>query len=302
MDKKNLLYKITILVLSFCIPLTGFFCYVKQKEITLESSNSVTALKNYITSNLRTGYRAVVDIDAGQMISESLVESSNIICSDVDQSLFIDANDIGKIATVNIAAGMPIYSTMVSAELAENYRERECSFIWLNTNLKNNDFVDIRILFPNGEDYIVCSKKSIKNPSIASNNVFLWLTEDEILQLDAAIVDANLHDAKIYVTKYLKPEVQEASIVTYAPNADILRAIQNDPNLVDRSAAHLSATARNAMESRLKLFEEANEGFQLNTEVGSNSNYVEPETTTQNTSNAVQTPTTSAESEVEYVD
>lgn len=307
MDKKILLHKVVIVILAACTLFVGLFGKFKLNEILSESSGSVAALKSYINSNLRSGYRAVTDIRCGEMITDSIVEYSTIICSDVDQMQFITESDIGKVATVDIGAGMPIYSSMVSTSVASAFRERECSFIWLNTNLKHNDYVDVRVLFPNGEDYIVCSKKSIKNPLIATNNVFLWLTEDEILLLDAAIVDANLHGARIYVTRYLKPEIQMASSVTYSPSSDILRTIELDPNIVDRSAQNLSAAARNAMEARLQLFEEANEGFKLNVEVGDNNRYVEEEdtgvtTTTPVTPPAQTTTTDVTQNEVEYVD
>lgn len=314
MRDKERLWQAIVIILSLICLAGGAFASVRIKEITSVSSSSITALQTQIRTNTRAGYRALVDIDAGAMITDTMVEYSASIPSDVDQSLFIDSTDIGKVATISISAGTPVLTEMVSAQLAADYHERECSFIWLNTNLKDNDFVDVRVLFPNGEDYIVVAKKSIKEVNVAANNVFLWLTEDEIQLLDAAIVDANLHNAKIYVTKYIKPEVQEASVVTYAPNTSVLSVIRNDPNIVDASAANLSASARAAMENRLELFEDAYPDLELNMNAGTNTGY-----TGSDASSGVPTtedagvPTTEdagvpateevpVESEVEYVD
>lgn len=318
---KDKFWQAVIIVLSLaCLAGAGFGA-IRVREIVNDSSSSITALQTQITNNMRSGYRALVDIDAGEMITDSMVGWDATIPSDVNQALFITSEDIGKVATISIDAGTPVLTEMVSAQLASDYHERECSFIWLNTNLEDNDFVDVRILFPNGEDYIVAAKKSIKEVNIAANNVFLWLTEDEIQLLDAAIVDANLHNARIYVTKYIKPEVQKASVVTYAPNTSVLSVIRNDPNIVDASAANLSAEARASMENRLELFEEAYPELEFSTEVGSNTGYtdstgtstsdggvpttttteVEP-TTEESGTTTKESGTTTEESEVEYVD
>ena len=256
-SRDNILVVIAVALIALSLCISGVFAIYKVREIIEESSASVILLQNELNTRTRSGYVAVADIDAGEVITDSLVQYSNKIISDVDQRLFINEDDIGKVSVISITAGTPILTDMVSAKLTENYRERECAFIWLNTNLQDNDFVDVRIVFPNGEDYIICAKKSIKNVNIAANNVFLWLTEDEIQLLDSAIVDASLHQAKIYVTKYLKPEVQDASVITYNPNASVLTAIRNNPNIVNEAASNLSADARLAVEKRISLFEEA---------------------------------------------
>lgn len=252
---------------------TSLFSTFKYKELADASQSSMQQVENMVLNNLRSGYVAATDIKMGEVITESMLSYSTKMISSVDQGCFMDASDLGKIATMSIGAGTPVYKTMLSDEEASGLRERECTFIWLNSNLRDYDFVDVRILFPNGEDYIVAAKKSIYNARIAVNDVFLRLTEEEIQMLDAAVVDANMHNAKIYVTKYVNPEVQEASKVTYSPGSDVMRVIAMDSNIVEKSAIALSVDARSAMDKRLQLFEEAYPDFRLNEDVGSNSNY-----------------------------
>lgn len=303
----------TLIIISAALAVVSIASCIRLKNVVVQSSSSVSALQSVIAGNMRSGYRAITDIDAGAMISDSMVEYSSTIVSDVDASQFISEDDIGKVATVKIAAGTPVLKDMVSAQLAADYHERECSFIWLNTNLKDNDFVDVRIMFPNGEDDIVAAKKSVKEVAVEANNMFLWLTEDENDLLSAAIVDANLHGARIYVTKYLKPEIQEASTVTYTPNSSVLAAIKDNPNIVDQSAANLSASAREAMENRIELFEKAYPDYEFNTKVGSSDAIISDSAAqaaedtvddTGDTSSSSSSDSTeaSSESEVEYVD
>ena len=103
-------------------------------------------------------------------------------------------------------------------------------------------------------------------------------------------------------------------MVTYAPNTSVLSVIRNDPNIVDASAANLSAEARASMENRLELFEEAYPELEFSTEVGSNTGYtdstgtstsdggVPTTTTTEVEPTTEESGTTTEESEVEYVD
>lgn len=233
----------------------GYFAYKKILYVQQQSSSSVAMLQQELDSRKRTGYVTITDIKCGDIVTAEMLQPSSNIISDVHQSKFFSDDDIGKQAIMNIDAGTPVFKEMVSATFTENYREGEYSCIWLNSNISDSDYVDIRVKFPNGEDYIVCAKKCIKSVTVAANNAFFWMTEDEIQLLNSAIVDANMHNAKIYVTKYLKPEVQEASIVTYSPNEDVLKVIQSDKNAVNRAAANLSASARAAMVERITLFE-----------------------------------------------
>ena len=241
----------------------------KTEEIEKLASEDTSALRAELASKEREGFTAMVDIQMGEVITEQNVIYAGDISSDVDQEMFIGYEDIGKIATVDIAAGMPIYANMVSDTALADLEERECNFVILNANTKNNDYIDVRIMFPNGEDFIIASKKCIKNPQPLYNSCYLWLTETENDLLSAAIVDANLNQARIYITKYVKPVIQSGRYVTYQPNADVMSIIQNNPNIVDQSEVSLSLQARQNLETNLRKFYEENEDYVNTDEVPS---------------------------------
>lgn len=305
---KNLVVCIVVLIAASLI--LAAFSYLKISAIDEKANANTTALQQRIASTTRSGYVALTDVQAGEMISEQMVEWHTDLSSDVSADMFITESDLGKVATISIPAGVPILKNMVSATLAADYHARECGFIWLMSDLQDNDFVDVRILFPNGEDYIVAAKKSVKNVDVATNNVFLWLTEEEIQSLDAAIVDANLHGAKIYVTRYVKPEIQKASVVTYEPNSDVMQVMASNPNIVTASARVLSMEARVAMEERLELFEQLNPGFSLDDSTGGGSSIssgsgsastdVDVDVSVQQSESAVSIP--ESDEEVQYVE
>ncbi|MEY8333255.1 SAF domain-containing protein [Lachnospiraceae bacterium 47-T17] len=249
-------FKITSGVLVVALAGTGFFSYKKVQELNAAHNDDRAALQAQITAMQRSGYVAASDVKMGSMLTEDMLIYRTDIPSDLPQETFITVEDLGKTLVVDVSAGMPIYTTEVSEELASNYTERECSFIYLNANMKDSDYVDVRIMFPNGEDYIVASKKCLKSPNVFYNSCYLWLTEAENDLLSAAIVDANINGAKIYVNRYVNPAVQDANIVTYNPNADVIAAMKLNPNIVDESEASLSETARRDVEKRLAEFKE----------------------------------------------
>lgn len=248
---------------------------MSHKKITAvqEDSADVQAeLTSQIQQNMRSGYVALADIKQGDLLVEGVNVSFNTqIVSNADASLFATSDVIGKEALLDISIGIPIFNTMIAEELPGRFTEKECTFIHLSANLLEGDYVDIRILFPNGEDYIVAAKKAIKKPIVSNNLAYFWLTEEEIDSLDAAVVDANLHKAKIYTVKYIRPEVQAANIATYQPNDDVIQLMNSNPNIVAESARVLSVTARADLEQRLLIFEDAYPEFEYNDEIGDNS-------------------------------
>ncbi len=176
----------------------GIFFYTRSVEKIRKECNKVNQeMSDRINGATRIVYRAITDIKQGQVVSADLVQAESESLNDTVQGLLMGSEDIGKVARLNISAGEDIHKSMVGDVLDQNWQETELNCIWLSTNLKQYDYVDIRILFPNGTDYIVASKKCIKSVKLSKNNVFLWLSESEILNLDAAIVDANLHRVKI---------------------------------------------------------------------------------------------------------
>lgn len=260
---KTLILGILVGVLFVALAVSMFLYYRSTTALKQDLQEQTDVLNSQIAANNRSGYVALTNINQGDILQDGVNISMATFASGADVTTFATADCIGKQAVVNIPANTPITTNVVATEMPKQMNERECTFINLSANLLKGDFVDVRILFPNGEDYIVVSKVAIQNPVIASNIVYLWLQEHEILNLDGAIVDANLHGAMIYTTKYIEPEIQPANTVTYQPNEAVIALMQKDPNIVQEAAAALSVSARQSIEDRLKAFEKAYPDFEL---------------------------------------
>lgn len=248
--------RVVLVILLFVIVIVvALVLHVKSiQKLELEYNQINQEMSDRLAGATRTAYKALADIPRGQIVTEDLLTmDSNTLCDDT-QTLLMSAEDIGKEAIVDISAGEIITSSMVTNPLSQDWQEVELYCIWLSTNLKQYDEVDVRILFPNGTDYIVLPKEKLRKLKLQQNNVFLWLTEDEILLLDSAIVDANLHGAKIYTTKYVKPEVEDANEITYQPTKQIIDLMNSDPNVLIEAKQNLSKSARAEMLRKIEDF------------------------------------------------
>lgn len=243
------------IVLCSSVVVGGVVYHVKTVEKLKNSYIQINQeVVDRISAATRTTYSALADIERGQIVTEDmLVVNYDSLCEEAP-SLLMTAADIGKKATVDISAGEIITSSMITEALDKDWQEVEVNCIWLSTNLKQYDCVDVRILFPNGTDYIVLPKKELRRLKLSKNNLFLWLTEDEILRLNSAIVDANLHNAKIYTTKYVKPTIEEANITTYQPTTQIIDLLNSDPNVLIEAKQNLSKAARANIEQKMSEF------------------------------------------------
>ena len=68
----------------------------------------------------------------------------------------------------------------------------------------------------------------------------------------SAIVDAYLYQGtKLYTTKYIEPNIQSSSKITYEPSLSTLLLINDNPNIIETATTELSKQVRKAMENRL---------------------------------------------------
>ena len=151
------------------------------------------------------------DIEFGTMLSMDLFEQVSMKM-EISQDLLIDETDMGKTNLVKLPKGIPVTKHAVVSEPPGNdLRKVEFNMFLLQTDQKQGDFIDIRIAFPNAENYIVLSKKQIKAMEAADNLLWLWLDETEIHQISSAIIDAYLHPGtKLYAATYIQPTCKTA--------------------------------------------------------------------------------------------
>lgn len=245
-----------IIVAFICIVVIGTAAIVTSftmiGQIREEYEYMLSEARQEINENKKSVLVALSDIKTGEILSEDMVEEKFVYSSQASES-YITKDDLGKAVIIDIPEGTHIIKGMVAKNTVSSIlREVEYDVIYISSNIEASDFVDIRIFYPNGESFIVLSKKQLKGIQPDMPICYLWMDEEELLRMSAAIVDAALYrGTRLFMTKYIEPNIQEASIITYTPSISVLSLIEHDPNIVNRCSQLLNKEVRKALENRL---------------------------------------------------
>lgn len=266
--KKKMLKFVPYVLLIIAIGAAVFF------YMALKNSNEVsTALQNEMDANKQTVFVAIYDIEKGSVLNCE-GEDANLVASNIysglESSRYLTIEEMGSTAIVDIAAGDPIMKNMaMPLTIGHDTREYEVGSTMIMVNQENNDVVDVRITYPNGEDYVVLSKKQITN-LIKDNCIYdLFLSEDEILRYVSAMVDAySITGCRLYTTRYIESNIQNDATPNYLVRQETIDLIHSDPNIVETAALTLNRQARESLEQRLagiteEQLDAVNEGFGL---------------------------------------
>ena len=198
-----------------------------------------------VNSSSKTVYMLTRDIKSGEAITASDVKSTKVVTDMTTDHIATSSNmSDATIAKVDLPKGAILSTSMITTtdeKLTDDMRVQEYNMLILPTDLAKQDYVDIRIMFPNGQDYIVVTKKRVLQSS--ANTIFIKMSEDEILSMSNAIVEAyRVEGSMLYATKYEDPGMQNAATPTYPVSRETLAVIEKDPNIVNE--------ARNALWAR----------------------------------------------------
>lgn len=157
----------------------------------------------------------------------------------------------------------------------------------LSEKLGIGDYVDIRITFANGMDFIVLPKKQIIDLSISNQDgsslQVLWIevSEEEILRMSSACIDINLHEGSLlYAIKYLD-DMQEKAIVNYPVSEAVRKLIEYDPNIINKGENLLESPFRDEIDMSYSVPIQELETKESNNSISENTNIILEEQTEQ---------------------
>lgn len=211
---------------------------------------------------------------------------------------YIELSEDPIIAKVNMNKNSIITIDMISKsneKTTDDLRKQEYNMLVLPTQLETGEYIDVRLALPSGQDYIVISKKQVEIPQIdgidSDDTIWLKLTEDEIITMNNAMVDAyRIEGSKLYVTTYTEAGIQSAATPTYVPTGEVMQLISNNPNIIQ--------TAKNALISRYNANQGTVRNDVINPSINSNGEEGEENLKTK----VEESITNSKESRKEYLD
>ncbi len=193
------------------------------QHLYLNGDKNSEVLKDEVTGNyyiLRNNNREYIETATAPVIAKIDAKANTII----SQSLITRSNEI----------------------YTDDVRQQEYNVVVLPIDLQTGNYIDVRLQLPNGQDFIVVSKKRVTIPNVGgeflTDTVQMNMSEDEILSLSCAIVEAyKIEGAKLYATKYTEAGLQQASSPTYVVNNEVANLMDSDPNIVNKAKSALSA-------------------------------------------------------------
>lgn len=176
-------------------------------------------------------------------------ETDNYYINRNNNKEYLELNSVPLVAKVTMNKNTLITTELISKgdnTVQDDVRKQEYNMLVLPVDLTTGDYIDIRILLPTGQDYIVVSKKEVEVPIVAgvesSDTIWVNLSEDEILHMSCAIIDAyQINGSKIYVTKYTEAGMQNAATPTYPANERTTALLQSNPNILEKAMNEIRA-------------------------------------------------------------
>lgn len=161
-----------------------------------------------------------------------------------DEKVYIELLNVPLVAKIDMYANTILTLDALSKSdefITNDTRLVEYNMITLPTTIDVDDYIDIRLTLPNGQDFIVISKAKVM--SIEDTTIGLYLSEDEILMMNSAMVEAyTMTASNFYAIQYVEAGNQTKAGVTYTPTPQVQALISYDSNIV--------ADARSVLEAR----------------------------------------------------
>lgn len=222
---------------------------IRQSAVEEYKQNNPTSLVYIVVSGKKSG-EVLLDNDiAPAEISAGIVPADAV----TEPSLAV-----GKVIRCSISPNTVITDSLLYGEqdYPHDMRLMEYSVLNLPQKLQKSEFIDIRIMFPNGLDYIVLSKKQVIDFERPEDNqksiIWFHAGEEEILRMASAIVDASIVEGTIlYAVPYIAPDVQNEAIRTYPSNPEVQNLILENPNIIKKAVTELEIRNRELFEKRI---------------------------------------------------
>ena len=158
------------------------------------------------------------------------------------EKVYVDILGTPYIAKIDLHKNTIVTSEMLAFGelLTDDIRKQEYNCVILPVDLTAGDYIDVRVMLPNGQDFVVLSKKRVDLPYIngmeSENTIWMEMSEDEILTMSCAIVEAyRINGSKLYATKYTDPGYQNKADITYPISLEVKQLIQSDPNVTKKA-------------------------------------------------------------------
>lgn len=232
----------------------------KNTIIELNERNNELELEVQSYGNPVSVYTVNEDILSGNVFDRNMVVEIPTVDTLITDRYVLNLDDIENyIYKVDVTKGTPLTYDLFTQEIISNtdrYYDIVADIFPVEPRV--GQYYDLRMVTPNGIDYIVLSKKRVH--SFYGEAIKVILNEEEIHQYQSALVDCFLNSGTyLYVDVYVEPGMQKKASVYYPPSEEVLAAMELDPNITAMAQDALMISNRKLFEQGLGISEENSE-------------------------------------------
>lgn len=255
---------ITILVTGIVVSAVwGFFWHKDKEKIVTKWQNEVAQLTATLDAlgpavdcyTVSEEYYASHGNDVtGQTITQDSLTVIQVPQSVVGDAFIQNSSDIiNKYFRINLEPGTPITKELVMEEIYDDtLRDVDLVADAWNVGMRIGDYIDVRILFPQGQGYTVLSHKRIQ--SVGDSTFKVYITEEEMATYEGAAVDRAMCQAiggssRLSLVKYVDPGLQPAALPTYAVPTLVLDLMKRNPNITTAATSTGNSLERTNIEN-----------------------------------------------------
>lgn len=256
--KKRVIIIGVILGIGLCATVTVLISNHFHNKETEQLTSQIATLNANLEAigEITTCYTVQSATFPGQEITEDLIIEQSIPSSFKNDTFATREDLVGLYSKVAITPGTPITKDMVMQELViDSLREVDITGNRWPIGLKEGDYVDLRITYPRGEDFIVLSHKRVM--SITEQTLKVHMDEEEQTLYQSALVDFYLsrsYGSDLYLTKYVEPGIQDSAGVFYSVPQNIDAVVRKDPNIINLAQVTVESDLRAAINLAREAF------------------------------------------------
>lgn len=239
---------VATLVAAVVIALLAVQLVNTKKKEKLEEASAKTVY--VLNKDIKSGDPVTLADVTATVVRGDIVPSNYAAETDftVEEKMTEDGKQVSVeqvIAKIDIGKGSVLSRDMINKNTENttaDLRTQEYNMIALPTTLAEGDYIDIRLTLPNGQDYLVVSKKKVM--AADADTISINLNEDETLTMSNAIVEAYIMTgSKLYAATYVEPGIQKTALPTYPVSAEVASLMEADPNIVATASTALARYA-----------------------------------------------------------
>lgn len=211
---------------------------LNQKKVAYEErieadENRINSLQSELDSigDMVTVYQTAYDVKSGTEVKEVDLIAVEIPVKVAGTYIQDPSEIVGSYYKLDITAETPLLQSMVFPfEVKEDMRYLDVTCDEIPIGLEIDDYVDLRISFTFGQDFIGMTHKRVA--AIYGKTLKLIVDQKDVYTYESMKVDKSIYEGtKLYSIEYLEGGTQTEANNYYPMRTEVLATLVQDPNI-----------------------------------------------------------------------